>query len=70
MSEVVQARAALGSASRWGDKESIENARRDLAAAKVAAYVEKVLSEAPPLTTEQQTRISTLLRPYAGGAAK
>ncbi|MGP5678493.1 hypothetical protein ACTXPX_05930 [Glutamicibacter arilaitensis] len=61
MSEVVQARAALGSASRWGDKEAIENARRALAAAKLAAYVEKVVAEAPPLTDEQRARVSAIV---------
>ncbi|WP_426734920.1 hypothetical protein [Glutamicibacter sp. 2E12] len=69
MSEVVQARAALGSASRWGNTEQIENARRDLAAAKLAAYAEKIINEAPPLTMEQRARISGMLRP-TGGVSK
>ncbi|MGP5287854.1 hypothetical protein [Glutamicibacter arilaitensis] len=70
MSEVVQARAALGSASRWGTQESINDARRDLAAANIAAYVKKAVDAAPPLTSEQRARISGLLRPAAGGASK
>ncbi|MGO2780089.1 hypothetical protein [Glutamicibacter arilaitensis] len=69
MSEVLQARAALGVASRRGDKGAIESARRDLAAAKLAAYAEKIINEAPPLTMEQRARISGLLRP-TGGASK
>lgn len=69
MSEVLQARAALGVASRRGDSEKINDARRDLAAAKLAAYAEKIIDEAPPLTNEQRARISGLLRP-TGGASK
>ncbi|MGP5522883.1 hypothetical protein ACTXM3_06235 [Glutamicibacter arilaitensis] len=61
MSEVLQARAALGVASRRGDKGAIESARRDLAAAKLAAYVEKVVAEAPPLTDEQRARVSAIV---------
>lgn len=67
MSEVLQARAALGVASRRGDSEKINDARRDLAAAKMAAYVEKIVAEAPPLTDEQRARVSAIVN---GGASK
>lgn len=68
-SEILRARSALGNASRRGNTEEVADARRDLAAAKLAAYAEKIISEAPPLTMEQRARISGLLRP-TGGAAK
>lgn len=39
-----------------------------LAAENIAAYVERVVSQAPPLTPEQADRIAALLRHTAGGA--
>lgn len=36
---------------------------------RVAAYVEKVLAHAPPLSDEQRDRLAELLRPARGGAA-
>lgn len=50
------------------DPEVLE-AGRALKAAKLAAYVEKAVSEAPPLTPEQIDRITGILHP-AGGAKK
>lgn len=41
-------------------------AERDLAAAKLAAYIDKVVAEAPPLTPAQRGRLAVLLR--GGGA--
>lgn len=41
-------------------------ARRDLASANIQAYVEKVVSAAPPLTIEQIDAIAALLRRPAG----
>jgi hypothetical protein len=49
------------------DPKAIEDARRDLAAEKIAAYVDKVLDAAPPLTDEQRARLAELL--HAGGAS-
>lgn len=43
------------------DPDLHAEARRDLRAARLADYVEKVLAEAPPLTDEQKTRIAALL---------
>lgn len=68
MSEVLKARSAVGVAARSGDADKIAEARRDLAAAKLQAYVEKIVSEAPPLTPEQSERIAVLLRPGGGSA--
>ena len=48
----------------------IEAAYRDFATEKIAAYVLKVLADAPPLTDEQRVRLAELLRPVrrrAGG---
>ena len=44
------------------NKDHTEN-RRDLAAAKLDAYIEKILAAAPPLTDEQRTKLAELLRP-------
>lgn len=71
--EVAQARARKAALSRCikngerppGDPAA-EDATRDLAAAKIRSYVERVLETAPPLTDEQRTRLAELLRP--GGA--
>ena len=72
MSEVLQARSALGNATRRGDDEAAKAARADLAAAKIAAYVEKALGEAPPLTDEQKDRLSSILTGAlrSGGGAR
>lgn len=65
----LQARNKLGAATRYGDADQIADARRDLAAAKLAAYVSKTVAEAPPLTPAQRDRIAALLRPTGGGGA-
>ena len=69
MSEVLQARAALGNATRQGDPENIGNARRNLSAANIAACIEKNLAAAPPLSAEQLDRLAGMLRPFTGGAS-
>lgn len=43
-----------------GDR--ISDARRDLAAAKLADYITKTVDAAPPLTAEQRDRLAILLR--------
>jgi hypothetical protein len=53
-------------AARLGDKEAAQEARRDLAAAKIEDYVSRVVAEAPPLTPAQRDRIAALVK--AGGA--
>lgn len=58
----LQARAELGVATRLRDPERISAARRDLAAAKIQQYVERVVAEAPPLTPEQADRLAAILR--------
>lgn len=55
------ARNALGVAARSKDPERIRVARQELAAAKLASYVARVVAEAPPLTEDQKHRIASLL---------
>lgn len=64
-SEVARTRSQRALAARRGDPELIVEARRNHAAAKLAAYVAQVVAEAPPLSPEQRDRIAALLR---GGA--
>lgn len=59
-------RVAALSRSRQSSDPDLVVARRDLAEAKLLAYVAKTVAEAPPLTQEQIDRVSVLLR---GGAA-
>ncbi|MCV7571850.1 hypothetical protein M3F31_005315 [Micrococcus luteus] len=65
MSETLalRGRVASLSRSRSATDPDLVNARRDLAAAKLDAYIQKVVAEAPPLTDEQRDRIAALLRP-------
>lgn len=71
-SEVLQARAAVGVAARRRDPAAERAARRDLAAAKLAAFVSQTIAAAPPLTNAQRDRIVHLLRadPTPGGEAR
>ncbi|WP_225348511.1 hypothetical protein [Micrococcus luteus] len=65
MSETLALRGRVASLSRSrsaNDPDLIE-ARRALAAEKLAAYVSKTVAEAPPLTDAQRDRIAALLRP-------
>jgi hypothetical protein len=65
-SRSVKARSNLGAAVRH-HPEQVEQRRRELAEAKIADHVERVLATAPPLSDEQAQRIAALL--LAGGAA-
>ncbi len=64
--ELRHAVAKAGAAVRWRGPDADE-ARRALAAERIAAYVERVLADAPPLDADQRTRLSLLL--YGGSAA-
>lgn len=63
---VASAKGKLAVARRWHPESDNSPLRRDLASAKLEAYVAKVVAEAPPLTPDQINRVSVLLR---GGAA-
>lgn len=62
----VAAAIAVARAAKNPDPAVEIAARRDLAEAKIAQYVERVLAQAPPLTGEQRTRLAELLRPVRG----
>ena len=65
-----RARAAVLTRHHGADSPKTLNAHRDLAAEKIAAYIERTVAAAPPLSDEQRTRLAGLLAPAsAGGAA-
>jgi hypothetical protein len=49
--------------------DAIADARRELKAARLAAYIERVVDEAPVLTGEQRDRLALLLRGTPNGGA-
>lgn len=61
--EVVRRRNVVANIARHrpGTPE-LDSARRELAAAKLAAYIRRVVDEAPPLTDEQRQTLARLLR--------
>ena len=67
---IAQAKSRVGVAVRTKNTAAETAARRDLAAAKLEAYVQRVVEEAPPLTPEQLSRIGAMLHQgrVAGGA--
>ena len=62
--KALSARGRLGDTSRrhGPDSQHARDARRDLAAAKIEDYIDKVISEAPPLSVEQRDALALLLR--------
>ncbi|MBW0274305.1 hypothetical protein ATM97_16990 [Nocardia sp. MH4] len=63
-------KARLASAAAHGNTAVQYDARRALAAAKIAAHAEKVLADAPPLTDEQADEIVAIIgRHSVKGAA-
>lgn len=67
ISEKRSALARHAAAVRW-DKPNQAETARDLATARIAEYIERVVDSAPPLTAEQRDRIAALLRPTAGAS--
>ena len=69
--EAQKARGRIGGlvALRPHDHQAIEDARRDLAAAKLADYIKRTVDAAPPLTEEQKDRLTALLRPIPTAGA-
>lgn len=49
------------------DSPELIDARRELAATKLAAYIQRTIDAAPPLTAEQRARLSGLLAGRSGG---
>jgi len=69
--EVISSATRIARAVKARDPEAEAQARRELAEAKIADYIRRVVDAAPPLTDEQRTRLAELLRPVRreGGAA-
>ncbi|MBD8012663.1 hypothetical protein H9633_10175 [Microbacterium sp. Re1] len=61
--EVKSLHGKKAAAIRW--QKPVAEIERDLAAEKIAAYIEQVVSAAPPLTPSQRNRIAALI---GGGA--
>jgi hypothetical protein len=55
-------RVAALSRSRTADDPELVDARQNMRAERLAAYIEKVVAQAPPLTLEQRDRLALLLR--------
>ena len=55
-------RVAALTRSRTPDDPELVAARRDLAAANLAAYIRRTVAAAPPLLDEQRDRLAVLLR--------
>lgn len=66
---ITKSRSRLGVATKAGDAEAATEARKDLAAAKIAAYIERTLAEAPPLSAEQRSQLASILAPVVAGGA-
>lgn len=60
-SSVAQAKSRLGVAVRYNNHRAETEARRDLAAAKLEAYIAKTVAAAPPLTPEQRDKLAAIL---------
>lgn len=65
-----RARVASLSRSRPADDPELTEARRNLRAERMAAYIARNLAEAPPLTREQRDRLAGLLRAPQGVAGR
>jgi hypothetical protein len=50
------------------DHPELVELRRKLKTQRVEEYIERVLSEAPPLTADQRARLAELLQPVRGKA--
>jgi len=57
----LKGRLARASRDHAPDSPEILDLRRELTAAKIAQYVEKVVASAPPLTADQRARLAALL---------
>ena len=62
-------RARLAAKKRHHPDQDHSETERDLATAKIASYIERVLASAPPLSDAQRTALAELLKPARKGAA-
>jgi hypothetical protein len=65
-----RARVASLTRSRSDDDPELLDARRNLAAERLAAYIEKTVSAAPPFSEDQRARLTSLLRPVPSAAVQ
>lgn len=56
-----RARVASLTRSRTPDDPDLVNARRNLAAERLASHIAQVVATAPPLTAAQRARLASLL---------
>lgn len=70
-SALAKARSGVAVAYRRKDTTpaAIEEARRRFAEEKIAAYITRVVDQAPPFTPEQVDRLRVLLEPVRRGGA-
>lgn len=66
--ESLQRKAAASSRWHGWESEKTVNLRRELKEAKLAAYIARVVAEAPALDDAQLEKIALLLRPVGRGA--
>ena len=59
---VAKARSRVAVAVRRRDPEARREAQRELAAAKIADFIQRTVDSAPPLSREQLDRLGLLLR--------
>ena len=57
-----RARVASLTRSRTPDDPELVTARRNLKTERLADYIKRTVDAAPPLTSEQRDRLTTLLR--------
>ena len=63
-----KSRVAAFTRSRTPDDPELVRAKQDLAEAKLADYIQRLLDAAPELSDEQRVRLAELLKPARGGA--
>lgn len=61
---MARTRSRIALAAKAKDPAAMEEARRNHAAAVIAAHIKKIVDDAPPLTPEQRAELAALL----GGA--
>lgn len=59
-SEVRSLQGKKAAAVRWAQPNEVD-VSRDLAAAKIAAYIVQITTSAPPLTAAQRSRLTALI---------
>ena len=70
MSSTHVARGRLGGLRRVGaSADRIEAAQREIKAATAESYILRLVTDAPPLTTDQRARLAALLMPPGRRAA-